>query len=114
MMSESDFPFEVINWEETKDITADFLRRVGGRPSDTLVRVESADSFFRPAMTEHEGQREEDRRTAEKYRQLLRALETALRDIKVYKVGMVSVSVYIVGRAPSGRWLGLTTQVIET
>jgi hypothetical protein len=114
MMSESDYPFEIISWDETKDITDDFLRRVAGRPSDAPVTVESMDSFFRPATAEHEGQGEEERRAAEKYRQLLRALETALRDVKVYKVGMINIPVYIVGRAPSGRWLGLSTRVIET
>lgn len=114
MMSESDYPFEIISWEETKDINADFLRHVAGRSSDAPVRVESIDSFFKPAITEHEGEREEDRQTVEKYRKLLRVLESALHDIKVYKVGMINIPVYIVGRAPSGRWMGLSTRVVET
>jgi hypothetical protein len=114
MMSESDYPFEVMAWEGTEESPPEFPREIIDRPADPPISVESLHDFFRPAMTLYQGQREKDRQTADRYRQLLAVLETTLHDLKVYKVGSRDIAVYIVGRAPSGRWLGLSTRVIET
>jgi hypothetical protein len=114
MMSESDYPFEVVRWEEAAEITPQLLRQKSGQAADALVGVETIEDFFRAAVTEHEGQGAEVRRTAEKFRRLMQALATNLRDVRAYKVGDVNLPVYIVGRAPSGRWLGLSTRVVET
>lgn len=113
MMSESDYPFDVICFEQTTEVTRDFLRRVIKQP-DAFVAQESVDDFFRAAVTEHEGQTKEARQALERFLKLVETLKRNLADVRVYKVGEVNIAVYIVGRAPSGRWLGLLTRVVET
>lgn len=114
MMSESDYPFDVVRFAETAAPTPDFLRRESGQAADAQVAVETVEDFFRAATTEHDGQTDEARRTAEAFRVLTQTLKTNLEDVRVYKVGAVSIAVYVVGRAPSGSWLGLSTRVVET
>jgi len=114
MMSESDYPFAVIRWEQMAEVIPDFLRREAAQPPGALVAVESLEDFFRAATTVHEGQSFEARQAVERYRRLVQVLRKNLRDARVYKVGQVNIPVYIAGRAPSGNWLGLSTRVVET
>jgi hypothetical protein len=114
MMSESDYPFDVVRWEQTAEVNPEALRRIAGQSAGASVASESIEEFFRAAMTEYEGQGEEARRMAENFRKLVQALKTNLQDVRVYKVGEINIPVYIVGRAPSGHWLGLSTRVVET
>lgn len=114
MMSESDYPFEVIRWEQTIEVTPAQLRRMAAQPADALVATESVDDFFRAAVADHEGQSEEAHRVVLKFRELLQLLKTNLQDVRVYKVGQVNIPVYILGRAPSGSWMGLSTRIVET
>jgi hypothetical protein len=50
-----------------------------------------------------------------KFDALRQALEGQLSGVKVYKVGdEAEKQVYVVGKAPDGRWAGLKTTVVET
>jgi hypothetical protein len=114
MMSESDYPFDVVRWQEAAEITPALLRRESGQAADAPVGVETIEDFFRAAMTEHEGQAAEARLRVEDFRRLAQTFKANLADVRVYKVGRVNIAVYVVGRAPSGHWLGLSTRVVET
>lgn len=114
MMSESDYPFDVVRWEQADEITPDALRRIAALPPDAAVVTESLDDFLRAAMTEHEGQSAEARASAQDFRRLVQRLKTNLQDVRVYKVGTINLPVYIMGRTPSGNWLGLSTRIVET
>ena len=52
--------------------------------------------------------------SARHFQALARALEENLSDIEVYKIGEINMPVYVLGRSPAGRWLGLSTRVVET
>jgi hypothetical protein len=41
-------------------------------------------------------------------------LKAELTDLRVYRVGSTDIDVYILGKHPSGAWLGLKTKVVET
>jgi Nuclease A inhibitor-like protein len=45
---------------------------------------------------------------------LINVLYENLFDLRVFLVGEVEISVYIVGHSPSGDRIGLTTQIVET
>src|ERR1051325_3926218 len=113
LLSEADYPFAVVRWEQLREVTVDDLRRLTGQPQ-ALVVFEKIEDFFRPSITERAGQSATERQIVEKYRGLLRALSDNLEDLRVYKVGERNIPVFIVGRAPSGSWLGLSSRVIET
>lgn len=97
-MSESDYPFELIQWEGQTEPTADFIRNVAGEAEDSPVEKLGAGQFLNSG----------------RYQRLLLALQRELSDLRAYKVGRINMPVYVVGRSREGRWLGVATRVVET
>ena len=97
-MSESDYPFELIQWEGPTDLTPEFLCGVSGEPAGCAVQVMEVQDFL----------------TAERYRRLVDAITDHLVEPKAYKVGRVNMPVYVVGRSAGGKWLGVSTRVVQT
>ena len=99
VMSESDYPFELIEWRGETLITSDYLCRVSDRPEDTQIEESDTQRFLGGN---------------ERFRKLEAVIEISLADVKVYKVGTINIPVYIVGRSPEGNWLGVSTRLIQT
>lgn len=97
-MSESDYPFELIQWEGPDELTAAFIRKVAGEAEDAPVQELEAEQFL------HSG----------RYQRLLLVLQQELSDLRAYKVGRINMPVYVVGRSREGSWLGVATRVVET
>ena len=98
VMSESDYPFEIILWDGSTEINADFLRGLTNESEQSRVEETSVEQFLANGPFEH----------------LEQFLRKHLTDLKVYKVGTINIPVYIVGRSPEGSWLGLSTRVVQT
>lgn len=113
-MSESDFPFVTFRWEGLDDVTPEFLRGLTGHDPSAPVEALSADQFFRAAASEPEWKSAAELETARRYQSLLRLLKEGLSELRVYRVGTINMPVYVVGRGPSGAWMGLSTRVVET
>lgn len=107
LMSESDYPFEIIEWAGTDEVSTASLQRLSGQPTDAPVSIQSLDDFFRPTVSE-------TRADAKRYQALVRLLKENLTDVQVYRVGEINIPVYIVGKSATGNWLGLSTRVVET
>ncbi|CAN5740639.1 MAG: nuclease A inhibitor family protein [Pyrinomonadaceae bacterium] len=99
VMSESDYPFELIQWDGQIPITPEYLLNVSGGPESSAIEEANLDLFFN---------------ANERFRNVLAVLKNNLTDLKVYKVGTINIPVYIVGRSPKGNWLGLSTRLIQT
>jgi nuclease A inhibitor-like protein len=99
VMSESDYPFEVIQWEGQISITPEYLRGISGVPADSPIEKTGIDDFFNVSGG---------------FPNLVRLLKDSLADLEVYKVGTINIPVYIVGRSPDGNWLGLSTRLVQT
>lgn len=99
VMSESDYPFEIIQWDGHTSITPDYLRGISGVPGDSPVEKTGIDDFFN---------------VSGKFPNLVKLLNVSLADLAVYKVGTINIPVYIVGRSPEGNWLGLSTRLVQT
>jgi hypothetical protein len=111
-MSESDYPFEVVLWEA--EPTHDTLRALTGSDASAPVEERSAADFFRVAASEADWKGAQELASARRYQTLLRLLEENLTDLRVFRVGEINIPVYVVGRGPSGGWLGVSTRVVET
>jgi hypothetical protein len=98
-MSESDYPFELIQWSGETPITSKYLCTVSDRPEGTQIEETDTKHFL--------GENE-------RFRKLQAVIESNLADVKVYKVGAINIPVYIVGRSPEGQWLGVSTRLIQT
>jgi hypothetical protein len=113
-MSEADYPFEIVNWGGINEIAFDYLCRQAGVEPDAPVQVVSPEKFFAMAMSEPKWKPEQELAIARRYQALVRLLKENLDDLKVYKVGQINIAVYIIGRALTGNWVGLSTRVVET
>jgi hypothetical protein len=114
-MSESDYPLDVLSWPREKGpLSPERVLRITGHPRDTPIEETTLDGFFRPAVTERDGQTDEERATIDRFHALVGAIKEDLTDIHVYRVGTIAIDVYIVGHAPDGTLAGLSTRVIET
>lgn len=112
-MSESDYPFEIFKWGDAEP-THEFLRGLTGEAAEAPVETRTVADFFRVATSEAEWKNAELLDAARRFQALQRLLEQNLTDLKVFRVGVVNIPVYVVGRSTSGNWLGVSTRVVET
>ena len=112
-LSESDYPFETVYWENVDDINAKLIELTDCTP-ETKIEVRELDSFFKRVTEEKDWYEDEEIAECKRYQALVNLLQTHLTDIKVYRVGQTEVDVYIVGRTESGNLAGLSTKVVET
>jgi hypothetical protein len=111
-MSESDYPLEPLRLEGGPDDAR--LRELAGASADAPVTAATLEEFFRAAAAEPAWKGGAELDSARRFQALARALRENLSDVRAYKVGRVNMPVYILGRSPSGSWLGLSTRVVET
>jgi hypothetical protein len=97
VMSESDYPLELIRWDGHVEVTSEFIRSLTNEPADSPIQEIDFDVFL-----------------GWRYQRLALLLKANLSHLRVYKVGRINMPVYIVGRSPEGNWLGLSTRVVET
>jgi hypothetical protein len=114
MMSESDYPFEVLSISLQENLTPEYLRRLAGKSGDEPVEEKDLDDFFRNSISEPEWKNESQIATARQFQGLVRLLKSELFETTVYRVGEIDIAVFILGKSPCGNWIGLSTRVIET
>ena len=98
-MSESDYPFEIIQWDGGLSITPEYLRGLSGATADSTVEEIGIDDLLN--VSRH-------------FPDLVKLLKARLTKLAVYKVGTINTPVYIVGRSQEGNWLGLCTRLVQT
>lgn len=112
-MSESDFPFDLFTWPGPDAPTPEALREWEKRP-ETPCEFDDFARMFRAPTTEFPGVNDIGKERVRRFRILVALLQENLSDIRIIRIGEVQKNVYITGLAPSGNWLGLKTQVVET
>ena len=112
-MSETDAPFATIAWPGPDAPTPEAVRAWEGKP-DAPCETDDLARMFYGSITEFPGLNDAGQERVRRFRRLLAALRENLTDICVSRVGGVQKDVYILGRSPNGKWLGLKTQVVET
>lgn len=113
-MSESDYPFEVVRWEGTGEMSPERLRSVTGQDATAAVEERTVGDFFRVAAGEQEWKGEAELALARRYQALTRLLADNLKEVRVYRVGEINIGVYVIGRSVEGNWIGVSTRVVET
>ena len=115
LLSESDHPLEPFRLEgAAAEPDRARLRELSGSPPDARVEVTTPDAFFAVAAGEQPWKGEAELSTARRFQHLLRVLKAELTDLRVYRVGEINIPAYVLGKSPSGNWLGLSTRVVET
>jgi hypothetical protein len=114
MISESEYPFEVINWGSIGELTTQKILQITNHPEDSAVDEVELKHFFRNIAFAQEWHSEDQKQEVVKFHTLLNVLNKNLKDIKVYRIGSTSIDVYIVGETVNEELVGLSTKVIET
>jgi hypothetical protein len=114
-VSELDAPLTVVTWPRpgTRP-TPRRLAALVGEPHPELAEQVTVDAFFRAALRVEPAPTAEDVFAARRYAALVQFLKSRLTDLQVYRFGRTTIRSYVVGVAPNGDWLGLTTNQTET
>jgi Nuclease A inhibitor-like protein len=116
MMSESDYPFEFFLWSGQGDesLTNQKLLQLTSHSQDTPIETVDLDYLFQNCAEEKDWHDETQKQNVHKFQSLIQTLKDNLINIKVYRLGTVSIDVYIVGKTISGDLAGISTKVVET
>ncbi|WP_206756030.1 MULTISPECIES: nuclease A inhibitor family protein [Cyanophyceae] len=114
-MSESDYPFTVVYWQDELPIlTPEHLLQLTNHPPDTLVETEAVDDFFAIATQAQDWHDAEATAVVKRYQALVETLKQSLDALTVYRLGQINLDLYIIGKTTTGALAGLATQAVET
>lgn len=113
MMSESDYPFEVVQWEGAAPATQEKILQLTGS-QDLPVEVVDLDYLFRNCAFEQEWHNELQKKDVKKFQTLIQTLKDNLSDISVYRIGQINIDAYIIGQTKEGDLAGVVTKLVET
>jgi hypothetical protein len=108
-VSESDYPFEIVVWSN-KEIDSMLFPPC----DDKEIKVISLNDFFAPALRVEAWYEAEELATVDRYKLLFQTIESNLTEVQVFRIGIVEIDIYIVGKTPERDVIGLQTKIIET
>ncbi|MFH7245664.1 MAG: nuclease A inhibitor family protein [Spirulina sp.] len=108
--SETDAPVTIVVWPSPQ--ADDVLELLDTEVSS--IPEHPPEQFFQPILKQPFWHSAQGEHLAERYQALEDFLQGILSDLRVYRLGQVEVALYLVGQHPSGAWVGLKTQVVET
>lgn len=114
VMSESDYPFEIVYLKGAAEPDLACLRELAHEAADAPVETRTIEDFFRARIYYPGLQRGRAPLSAPSPEALLSLLSENLANLRVYRIGRINMAVLIIGKSPEGNWLGLSTRVVET
>jgi hypothetical protein len=78
------------------------------------LEIRPAEDFFRPVLHNPYWASEQGGHLAQKFARLRDVLAAHLYDLRSFRIGQGNVTLYLLGRHPSGCYLGVVTHVTET
>ena len=115
-LSESDYPFTYFfhTGPAPTPLTVSAFRSVVGIPADSAVEEISIDDFFARHIERVDPSDPAAVALVPRYVNLRESIRNALRHPRVFRVGRIAITCYIVGTDRSANIVGLTTVAIET
>ena len=120
--SETDAPVTVVVWPSPpsdgppEGQAADPARTVPQElaAAGTPITQHPAERFFQPILGQPFWHSPQGEHLAQRYQPLQDFLQATLSNLHTYRIGQVEITLYLVGRHPSGHYLGVTTNTVET
>ncbi|MCC9135111.1 nuclease A inhibitor family protein [Pontibacter silvestris] len=112
MMSETDAPFEFYYADSSAGEMP--VAAWASQEGSNKVEVEELDYFFRNMLKAQPNAAITQQEEVNQFGAMVTKLKSLLQDVKVYRIGEVSVTAYIVGRAENGDIAGYKTLLVET
>lgn len=116
MRSETDAPFEFFYFEnpEGMPLNKETVAHIAGKTTSSEIGTEELDYFFRNMVRTYPEDGPERQQEARRFQELQQTLQQLLRDVKVYRAGDRSITVYILGNTGNGDIAGIRTLIVET
>ncbi|MBO9702135.1 MAG: nuclease A inhibitor family protein [Sporocytophaga sp.] len=112
-LSESDYPFEVVQFDDTNHIESSLIELSHLDKSSKVEKV-TLEYFFRNMTKVYPESTDDQKMFAAKFIMLQNMLQEELTDIVVYRVGETRIDAFIIGKLKDGTLGGLKTKVVET
>jgi hypothetical protein len=112
--SESEAPLALYRWPDAAEPSPAALLAREGHPPETPVETTTVEGELGPLTTAAPGADAQDQADAGRWKALVDSLQRELAELRIYRVGRVDIDLYVLGRAPSGAWLGYKTHAVET
>lgn len=114
-MSESEAPLEVIDWQDHNSVPLEnHILNLTQHSEDAPIETIEFEEFFQYPTQIQDWFGAEETASAQQYQQLADLLKAHLQNLKVYRVGEVTIDIYILGVTENGNIIGLTTKAVET
>ncbi|PDW02236.1 nuclease A inhibitor family protein [Candidatus Viridilinea mediisalina] len=114
MPSETDAPFEPFRWQADAPLTSGALLRQLELDPATPVETGDALGLLNQLAAERSWFGDEERALAQRFAQLRTTMSEHLRELTLYRVGTIKLTLILVGRDRNDQVLGLRTMVVET
>lgn len=111
--SETDASLEAFAWDVPGPATAELVLRCG-KHDGAPVKESTVEAFFNRVTRIQEWHGEEERANVQRFQELERVVRESLCDVRVFEVGEIEVTVYVVGTTPDNTLAGLRTLVVRT
>lgn len=112
--SESEFPLQVIYWQNLENFQPITLLEYTNHPAETKIVITDVESFFATATQEQEWHNEAEKAEVQRYQNLLNLLNNNLDHLQVYLLGEIEIDAYILGKTTNQAIAGLSTKIIAT
>jgi len=113
-ISETDAPIVLFTSGVVAALDAGTMRRVADAPEDARVEERDFHKFFARLTKAETWHDDVQREQTKKFLELQSILEEHLQDLKVFKIGEIRLSIYIVGLDKNNNVIGVRTESVET
>ncbi|MCC0175401.1 nuclease A inhibitor family protein [Waterburya agarophytonicola K14] len=113
-LSESDYPWQVVSWQNESNCERHILRQRYNYPPEIEIATTTLDSFFASAILEQEWHDEIEQTETKRYQILYDLLNDNLEDLRVFLVGKTEIDVFVLGKLDRNTVIGLSTKLIAT
>lgn len=121
-MSESDRPLEPFVWKKEEapgqeEIDAALLLSVGKAAPGRTIKQVAVEKFFAPMTKEQDWHGEEEKKMADRFKELVKVLKSNLTNTVAFRIGDEgdeAIDAFVVGKTAEGDFAGVSTQLVET
>lgn len=113
-LSETEYPMQVVYWQDANNFTQNTLLQQHNYSPDTKIATKEFAAFFTAATKSETWHNEAEQAQVEKYQALVKLMTENLTNIKVYLLGEIEITAYILGTTQHKAIAGITTQIVAT
>jgi hypothetical protein len=113
--SETDSTLSVVQWDiHAAVLTVEMVLIQVDKNAETPLKMQAFTDFFDYVTQTQVWHSEEEKANVVGLQTLVKTLEAYLTDLQVFRIGEADIEVYILGKTPSGNWVGVRTRVVKT